>query len=558
MKKDDSDLTQTPKGTDATAVRKVIEQNEDLVGGVNFTQLTDELVKLSSVMAKTGNYEVFACRAFLFSIGDGCGLSTYLKFLADLIASLGLRKVNKIPVVEQRLGSYDDGPNAFKDFFMSISQGEQSEVSLMCVDISEWLEHTEDFMFKQFLKILEKLNEHFVIVFRVPFIDRDVLERIKISLSDLMFVKTVIFPPVSRGDIEKLVAKEVMKYGYSISSEAFDPFFARLASERADGNYYGLNTVRKVIKELVYNKMLRDAQKGTKSTAISVSDTRSLTVGNNNNADAKSELEMLIGLKEVKENIRAFVDDFKAYKRDAKNKKYFNLRFVGNPGTGRSRVAEILGKMLKEEGIISNGLTAEFRLSDLCGRYVGETAPKTAAVYRDAAQGVLFIDGLDLRDNEKYGKEALATLLSRMRNADNVVVVFADYDENMRELIKSFPEAEELIPYTINFANYDRKELSEIFASQVKEGFCHDDELFAAADRYFLSLPDEIINSREFSNARFVRNLYTRTWAKAVLRAEMDGKTQICLTKEDFECASKEKDVSFDMPKKIKMGFTIE
>ena len=89
----------------------------------------------------------------------------------------------------------------------------------------------------------------------------------------------------------------------------------------------------------------------------------------------------------------------------------------------------------------------------------------------------------------------------------------------------------------------------------VKGRFKSDKQLLAAAHAYFNDLPDEIIQAKEFSNARFVRNLFERTWAKAAMRCQLDGRQNIVLTKDDFEHASADKEFAFKAVKKTRIGF---
>ena len=111
------------------------------------------------------------------------------------------------------------------------------------------------------------------------------------------------------------------------------------------------------------------------------------------------------------------------------------------------------------------------------------------------------------------------------------------------------------MPYTIEFPNFTREQLYDIFVSMVKDKFRYDDGLFDAARDFFHLLPDEVISSKEFSNARYVRNLFERTWAKAAMRCQLGGETEIVLTRDDFEHASADKEFVANVPKKTRIGF---
>ena len=80
--------------------------------------------------------------------------------------------------------------------------------------------------------------------------------------------------------------------------------------------------------------------------------------------------------------------------------------------------------------------------------------------------------------------------------------------------------------------------------------------LFDVAHEFFMQLSDETLNSKDFSNARYVRNLFERTWAKAAMRSQLSGKTEVVLTRDDFEHASADKEfVTHDTPKRARIGF---
>ena len=89
----------------------------------------------------------------------------------------------------------------------------------------------------------------------------------------------------------------------------------------------------------------------------------------------------------------------------------------------------------------------------------------------------------------------------------------------------------------------------------VRKHFSYTPEFEEAAKKFFFDLPDEYLNSREFANARFVRNLYERTWSKGSLRASLAGLNTIQLLREDFIAASEEKEFSERLERKAKVGF---
>ena len=534
-----------------------------LVGAEEFRSLAKEISDIAAEIKRTGTYEVFFNQCYLFSIGEGRGLTTYLTLLAQLIGELGLCKMSADPVREEKLSPFRDEMGPFEDVMRTLGKGDKKSVKLLCIDISEWMDKTDDRYFKQFLRIVEKHSEEFIVVFRVPFVDKDILAEIRFSLNDLLNVRALSFPPFNRNEIKEFAEHELGRLKFSLTKTAWDCFFERISEEKSDGKFYGINTIKKVVKELVYCKQLQNARAKKTDTVIGKNEAKYICSGVDDPKLSGFEmLSKLVGSESIKKRIEEIVAQIDLSLRDSSMERpCIHMRFVGNPGTGKTTVARIIGKILKEKGVLRIGNFYEYAGRDLCGRYVGETAPKTASICRDAYGSVLFIDeayslyrGDD--NSRDYGREALDTLIAEMENHRNdFVVIMAGYTDDMDKLMEGNMGLASRMPYTIEFPNFTREQLYLIFESMVKGRFKSDKQLLAAAHAYFNDLPDEIIQAKEFSNARFVRNLFERTWAKAAMRCQLDGRQNIVLTKDDFEHASADKEFAFKAVKKTRIGF---
>ena len=541
----------------------VLQRINSLVGAAEFKSLAKEIAELSPEIKRAGTYEVFFNQCYLFSIGEGRGLTTYLTLLAQLIGDLGLCKMNANPVREEKLEAFRDGIEPFEDAMRALGNGDRKSVKLLCIDISEWMDNTDNRFFKQFLRIVEKHSEEFIVVFRVPFVDKDVLARIRFSLNDLLNVRTISFPPLNRNEIKEFAEVELDRFKFSLTKNAWDCFFERISEEKSDGKFYGINTIKKVVKELVYYKQLQNARAKKTDTIIGKNEAKNICSGtDDSNLSGFEMLSKLVGSESIKKRIEEIIAQIDLSLKDSSvERPCIHMRFVGNPGTGKTTVARIIGKILKEKGVLRIGNFYEYAGRDFCGRYVGETAPKTASICRDAYGSVLFIDeayslyrGDD--NSRDYGREALDTLIAEMENHRNdFVVIMAGYTDDMDKLMEGNMGLASRMPYTIEFPNFTREQLYEIFESMVKARFRYDKQLLTIAHEYFNNLPDEIIQAKEFSNARFVRNLFERTWAKAAMRCQLSGKQGIVLTKDDFEHASADKEFAVKATKKTRIGF---
>ncbi len=530
------------------------------VGGAEFKSLVKEIVKIAPRIVDRKAYEAFTKRSYLFSIGDGNGLSTYLKDLAGVLNATKLCKIRSDMVTECRIPLDKGDERAFSDAIGELRYGTNDEMKILCYDIREWMSKMDTVFFRDFLRAIEKHSSEFIFVFRVPFLEKDVLEKIKRALDDLFSVTTVTFPPLTADEIKYFATGEIESYGFGINENMWDNFFTRITEEKSDGRFYGLKTIKKVVRELVYQKELDNAEKTTADSELTEEVSKEICRGILDGNEGMEMLNKLVGSEHIRDKINEIVAQIElSMQQDGKNRPCIHMKFVGNPGTGKTTVARIVGKILKEKGVLRSGNFFEYSGRDFVGRYIGETAPKTASICRDAYGSVLFIDEAYSLfrgdDNDRdFGREALDTLIAEMENhRTDLVVIMAGYTDDINKMMKGNAGLASRMPYTIEFPNFDRDQLYRIFLSMLND--TDDEELLQSVKAYFDGLSDEFLNTKEFANARFVRNLFERTWAKAALRCQLNGQPDVVVTKADFDLASKEKEFSFNSPKKNRIGF---
>ena len=232
---------------------------------------------------------------------------------------------------------------------------------------------------------------------------------------------------------------------------------------------------------------------------------------------AIQELNGLIGLSIVKREIETLANVVRVQKmREAHGLNVptmsLHLVFTGNPGTGKTTVARLLGRIYKGLGVLASGHVVEVERRDLVAGYVGQTAIKTMAVISKSLDGVLFIDeaySLARHASENdFGHEAIETLLKAMEdNRDRLVVVVAGYSQSMKDFIESNPGLQSRFNKYIDFPDYSVEELMMIFTK------------FAAQNQYVLTLEarEEVRKTLEreqresggkCANARLVRNVF--------------------------------------------------
>lgn len=267
--------------------------------------------------------------------------------------------------------------------------------------------------------------------------------------------------------------------------------------------------------------------KDSEEAAVEVDDEPAVTEAGGNTAEgAMKELEDLIGLTEVKEEIarlRSFIQIQNRRKEEGLAVIPVSRHFVftGNPGTGKTTVARILAQIYKDLGVVKGGQLIETDRSGLVAEYVGQTAVKTNKVVDSALDGVLFIDeaySLVQGGKEDYGAEAIATLLKRMEdNRDRLVVILAGYSDEMQQFIDSNPGLQSRFNRYIHFPDYEADELLQIFKLLLSK---HDFVMTADGEKKLVQkLTDAVLTkTKNFGNARFVRNLFEKTLENQAVR----------------------------------------
>lgn len=249
------------------------------------------------------------------------------------------------------------------------------------------------------------------------------------------------------------------------------------------------------------------------------------------------ELHSLVGLARVKKlisEIIAFVDIQKHRQREKliTQPQVLHMIFKGNPGTGKTTVARILGKLFREVGVLPKGHLVESERADLVGEYIGHTAQKTREQLKKANGGVLFIDeayALARGGDKDYGKEVIDTLVKHMEDyKDSFILILAGYQQEMDWFVGTNPGLRSRFPIQIEFPDYSTDELLDIANLMVAAR----DYTLSSGSREELRVTLESHKKlhRHSGNARLVRNLIE----KAIRLQAVRLVEQSQLTREDL------------------------
>lgn len=371
------------------------------------------------------------------------------------------------------------------------------------------------------------------------------------------FRDPINFPDLG-GDalLEALVAMGTSE-GYSFDEDALLALKNHINNLPREKGFGNVRDMRKLYSRLRESLAARHSENSSEVdyNAIRASDVPSVMPGTFNDEQYQVELtrlNSLIGLAPVKTALGQLAAQahvataVHAQGMQAGNFNIGHMAFLGRPGTGKTTVADQVGRMFAAMGLLKSGHVVVASRSTLVAPFIGQTAPNVREAIQSALGGVLFIDeayALSPISENDFGHEAIATLIDGMeRHRGEFVVVMAGYEIEMLAFLQANPGFASRVRHKIMFPDFSRDELLEI-TNFIVTSTHH--QITKEAAEAIANRAASLMNEPNFANARTVRNIVEDSKAAMSQRLvdaglnNVDPKELILITKQDFEVASK-------------------
>lgn len=545
-----------------------------LVGLNQFKKAMESIARMSEYRRSKTNKEKFFPYHFIFTIEEGMGLTTVIKsFTNQLYDWAIIEKDNYIEYKGSLSFEKNSKNDSYPEIFYKGSNGlyqVDQDYGVIAVNISEQIGDPQ-FKFEKFLDLLWEARGNVIFILIINGIhsieDKNLLNKIKSRLN----CYHIDFPPYTNEELVEIARKLFESHDMELARSSENKLKEIIIQEREKGSIKNVKNLVMLVERIKLEKISNISS--DKKSSISLIDAQDFIYipshGESYHSTALNDLDDFIGLESVKKKLIEIVAHAKVQKIKRElghntEDMCYHMMFTGNPGTGKTTIARILGKMFKEAGILKKGDVHEVSRDSLVGKYVGYTAQIVRDRVKDAMGSILFIDeayslygGDDKRD---YGYEAIDTLVRVMENKrSDIVIIMAGYPQEMEDMLKMNSGLRGRIPFKIEFPDYNASELLKIFLKVMGEYYVLSEEISAKIHNIF---EKTIANkSTSFSNGRLARNIAERLKLKHSMRICRDNifdrDALINITDEDIEELLKDEDIkkSICSNPKEKIGF---
>ncbi|MFF7415273.1 right-handed parallel beta-helix repeat-containing protein [Streptomyces lydicus] len=529
---------QTPavqEGKDKDPLAAPLAELQALVGLAGVKEEVTYLVNLNRMAAhrkQAGLPVPPMSRHLVFAGPPGTGKTTVARLYAQILAALGtLRSGHLVEVARLDLVAQVVGGTAIK----TAERFEEARGGVLFIDEAYTLLSGEggngpDFGREAIDTLVKLMEDHRDDVVVVAAGYEDEMQRFLSSNPGLSsrFTRTVQFENYASDELVTIVEHMCRTHRYDLGEgarEALVGYFDRIPRDRDFGNG---RTARKVFESMVERQAQRLAARPNPTdrelTLLLPEDVfrpeptgRDGSGAHQDEADAATLLDQLhgmVGLAQVKREVSDMVNLLDSVRRRRAAglpapSLSRHLVFSGAPGTGKTTVARLYGRLLRALGVLSRGQLVEVARSDLVGEFVGHTAQRTKEAFERAKGGVLFIDEAytlaPAGPGSDFGQEAIDTLVKLMEDhRDEVVVIAAGYSAEMERFIASNPGLASRFSRKVEFENYTPEELVTIVDQlAASAGYVCAAELGDALLSHFQGVQ----RGRAFGNGRYARQI---------------------------------------------------
>ncbi|EJQ45511.1 hypothetical protein IEE_02392 [Bacillus cereus BAG5X1-1] len=424
---------------------------------------------------------------------SGVGKSTIVEYLAEALYLLGLMPENKCVEITRRdlaptsTGSVESKLNEFI---------QEAEGGILFIDEAYSLKSAnsnEDMqlVLDGLLDVLGGRRGTIVVVLAGYSYDMEKLLDSNEGLRSRFTSKNIIeLKEMTPDELGEFFVSEIENMGYEVErglgEKASLMFYNMRKANKLNGN---LRSVKGVIEELrdinrdlivsgVRDKYAFDAELLTKLKRVPVTNQDRKMIQH----EAKKRMDGLYGLEGVKRDVQERMDildsirierEEKSWLDDDVEKVNLNMMIVGEPGTAKTEIAEIMGEYLKGSGFLKNGNFYKVVRDDLVGQYIGDTALKTKEVLKKATGSILFIDeahNLAEGGENDFGKEALRTVMEYVyANSGDIACILAVYPDKLDKLYSVDPGIKSRFREPILLGNYTPYEIIQIMKNVLKK-----------------------------------------------------------------------------------------
>lgn len=489
---------------------------------------------------------------FMFLGNPGTGKTTVARLLGDIFYYLGilekghLVEVDRSSIVGQYIGQTAQLTKEAIDKAMGgvLFIDEAYALARGGTDSNDFGPEAIDTL----IKAMEDQRGNFIVILAGYTDEMRQLMKLNPGLKNRINI-SILFENYSDEELLKIAKKMASERYYQLSEDGEKAFLEKINREKADEHFANARTARNIIEAAIREKAFRIGNRSVSKAELSTLEAADFGIELNGNvADSLDtlwqEFDQMVGLENVKEMIKKVVSFVQLQNKKKEigmksNDISLNMVFLGNPGTGKTTVARLVGKILNAIGVLKKGHLVEVTRDDLVGQYIGQTGPKTLDKIKEAYGGILFIDeaySLKGSSENDFGHEAIATLIKEMEdNRDKLVVIMAGYTEEMEDLLDVNPGLASRVGYTIEFPDYHPDELMQIFEFLSK---AEDYQITDAAKERLHVLFEKLYADRDrnFGNGRLVRKYFEQIkmqQAERIIVNQIEGKDMLTIVEED-------------------------